>query len=242
MGERQKIFRFKQFSVINNLAGMKVGTDGVLLGAWAWAGNTASKVLDIGAGCGLISLMIAQRNPRAVIYGIEIDNDAAAEAHENIRLSPWNDRINILHQNVLSYNPKEKYDVIVSNPPFFSNSLLCPDGKRSLARHTSSLPVESLINKAAMLLAADGRFSFVYPADRFEEIETIINSCQLKLTRICRVFTTVDATEPKRVLCECMRRLSAPRDCIMEKICIEISRHQYTKEYIGLTREFYINM
>lgn len=242
MGERQKIFRFKQFSVINNLAGMKVGTDGVLLGAWAWAGNTASKVLDIGAGCGLISLMIAQRNPRAVIYGIEIDNDAAAEARENILLSPWNGRITILQQNILEYNAVEKFDVIVSNPPFFCNSLLCPDGKRSLARHTSTLPLESLIIKVSELLADRGKFSFVFPAERLEEIDSFINSCGLKLTRICRVFTTTTAEQPKRVLCEAMHLHSASQDCIMENLHIEITRHQYTEEYIALTRDFYINM
>ena len=145
---REKVFRFKQFGVRHEKSAMKVGTDGVLLGAWTNAEN-AKKVLDIGTGTGLIALMIAQRS-KALITGIEIDEDAAEEAYENFVSSPWGDRLRVENSDfaVFSNICNEKYDVIVSNPPYFVDSLECPDEKRGKARHTSSLSFENLIKGA----------------------------------------------------------------------------------------------
>lgn len=243
MTNRQNIFKFKQFSIINNLSGMKVGTDGVLLGTWAHAGNNTSKILDIGTGCGLISIIMAQRNPYAEIHGIEIDSGAVEEATENVSASPWYNRIKIIQSDILKYDTEKKYDIIVSNPPFFANSLISPDGARTLARHCASLPLDKLFESVSKLLEVEGKFSFIFPADRITEIESSIESHNMKLTRMCKVYPTTTHTTPKRLLCECMHRNSRTENtCKMENLSIEISRHQYTDEYIALTRDFYLNM
>lgn len=151
-------FQFKQFTVFQEKCGMKVGTDGTLLGAWASGG---SRILDIGTGTGLIALMMAQRFPESEVTGVDIDHDAAVQASENVMRSPFADRVRIVEADIRQFDGQ--YDCIVSNPPFFEDSLLSPDAQRTKARHTVDLPFDSLFQRVKSLLTADGVFSLIVP-------------------------------------------------------------------------------
>lgn len=231
-------FSFKQFTIHHDRCAMKVGTDGVLLGAWANV-SAARHILDIGTGTGLIALMMAQRNPDARIIGIDIDEGAVEQARENIANSPWKDRVEAALQNVCTYRPSMSFDVIVSNPPYFVNSLKCPDNQRNTARHTDSLDFESLISSASRLLSSEGTFSVIIPTDGMEAFLTIALRHGLHLSRRTWVHTKPDA-DPKRVLLALGK--SAEKDCTENHLVIELSRHVYSAEYTALTREFYLKM
>ena len=158
-------FAFKQFTVRHDRCAMKVGTDGVLLGAWTDLSHSR-RILDIGTGTGLIALMLAQRCMDARITAIDLDSAAVEQAQENIQASPWKDRIEALQQDICTYHPNGTFDTIVSNPPYFIDSLKCPDGQRSTARHTDTLDADRLIGKVSELLTSDGRFSIILPAEQ----------------------------------------------------------------------------
>lgn len=201
-------FRFKQFEIQQDRCAMKVGTDGVLLGAWAPGGK---RILDIGAGTGLISLMMAQRFPEATVVGIDLDADACSQASENVAASPFADRVNIVHcalqdfeAKLLSGNATDSsdsgfFDAIVSNPPFFVNSLKNPDSKRTMARHTDSLPFRDLFHGVKNLLSDEGVFSAIVPTEVLEQF--VAESCfsGLFLVSKCGV-KTVERKQPKRYL------------------------------------------
>lgn len=155
-------FTFRQFEVCQDMCAMKVGTDGVLLGAWAAGGR---HILDIGTGTGLIALMMAQRFEGARICGIDMDDGACRQAMANVAGSPFAARIEICHSRLQDFSPSVTFDSIVSNPPFFTNSLKCPDARRSAARHADTLPFADLFRGVARLLDSDGVFSAVIPAD-----------------------------------------------------------------------------
>ena len=166
---------------------MKVGTDGLLLGAWAQGG---SSVLDIGTGTGLIALMMAQRFPDAHVDAIDIDADAASQAEDNARRSPFADRVAVRCVSLQEYVAEREYDSIVCNPPFFTQSLQSPDSKRTLARHSIALPFDDLFRHARRLMSEDGVFSFVVPSDALSQIETAAVMNNLFLVRRCLVRTT----------------------------------------------------
>ena len=151
-------FQFKQFTVFQEKCGMKVGTDGTLLGAWAPGGK---RILDVGTGTGLIALMMAQRFPDAEVMGVDIDHDAAVQASENVKRSPFAERIRIVESDVQYIDGQ--FDCILSNPPFFEDSLVSPDSQRTKARHTVHLTFERLFQKVKMLLTDDGIFSLIVP-------------------------------------------------------------------------------
>ena len=160
-------FTFKHFRINQDRCAMKVGTDGCLLGAWADISNS-KRILDVGCGSGLIAIMVAQRS-NATVTGIEIDPDAAAQASENVSNSPWNDRVEIICCDASNYNSDEKFDAIISNPPFFSNSLRCPAKERTLARHNDTLSATNMFTLAKSLLADNGTLSVVIPCDTLQE-------------------------------------------------------------------------
>lgn len=161
-------FRFKQFEISQQQAAQKVGTDGVLIGAWARGGR---RILDIGTGTGLIALMMAQRNPEARVVGIDIDPTAIAEARHNIQASPWADRVEARQVALADYHTEEPFDAIVSNPPYFPGALMPPDPARARARHADSLPLADLVSHARRLLSEEGSFSLILPSERRPEIE-----------------------------------------------------------------------
>ncbi len=231
-------FKFKQFTVYHDRCAMKVGTDGVLLGAWADF-DTCQSVLDVGTGSGLIALMAAQRNRSAKITAIEIDSEAARQAKENADNSSFKDRISVLNVSLQEFavNRLEKFDAIVSNPPFFTKSLLSPDLKRTDARHAESLTVNELVVLSKKLLSDNGTLSLIYP---FAERENILNAAakeNLHLSRETVVFPTPQSL-PKRVLLEFSAK--KPEKIESNKLIIEAQRHVYTPEFIELAKDFYL--
>ena len=220
---------------------MKIGTDGVLLGAWCPLENNPRSVLDIGAGTGILSLMIAQRSNAEQIDAIEIDEDAHEECVENFENSPWSDRLFCFHAGLDEFvdEPEDEYDLIISNPPFYAEDYKTEDSQRDLARFQDALPFEDLVEAADLLLSENGIFAVVIP---FKEEERFINLCgeldllPIKVTRIKGTPTT----EIKRSLLA-FKRYELP---VLEAdvLIIETSRHQYTEEYINLTKDFYLKM
>ncbi len=231
-------FHFKQFTIEQDLAGMKVGTDGVLLGAWAQC-KKAKSILDVGTGTGLIALMCAQRNDVAHIDALEIDANACLQAEKNIQNSPWSDRINVIHNSFQSYFriSDRKFDFIISNPPFFNNSLKNNCHQKSLARHTDSLSFKDLLVGVNKLLHDKGVFSVVLPSESMEYFVTIAEELHLNLVRVLRVKPTPSKKE-KRVL---MAFAKVKEPCNEEVIVVEeFGRHGYSDCYKKLTGDFYI--
>ena len=227
-------FTFKQFAVEQDDVAMKVGTDGVLLGAWA-ACDGAKRILDIGTGTGVIALMLAQRNSEAEVHAVEIDETATQRARSNFDLSPWAERLEVECCAVQEFSSDEKFDLIISNPPYFVDSLLPPDAKRSTARHTHDLSFEELDKAVCRLLADEGLFALILPTTEFEKYLTIT---QLHLVRRCDVYPKVDAAT-KRVMAEFA--LHATAEVKHETITIEQDkRGDYTDEYRALTKDFYL--
>ncbi|MBS5795337.1 MAG: methyltransferase [Dysgonomonas mossii] len=231
-------FRFKKFTVYHDRCAMKVGTDGVLLGAWV--NVSGDNILDIGTGTGLISLMMAQRNEKAVIDAIDIDSDAVSQAKDNVENSPFGNCINSWNASLQEFCSKaeKRYDVIVSNPPFFVQSLKSPNKERSLARHTDSLPVADLIGLSASLLSQRGRMSFIYPFDYKVELIKLAEQYKLSVSRISNVFPTPDSV-PKRILIELSKEEATP---IENDLIIEKARHVYSDDFTALLKDFYLKM
>ena len=228
-------FTFKKFTVRHDRCAMKVGTDGVLLGAWTHL-EKANRILDIGTGTGLIALMLAQRNADAWLTAIDLDPEAVAQARENAAASPWGNRVEVLLQDICTYDPPVRFDVIVSNPPYFINSLKCPDNQRNTARHTDTLDARSLVGKAAGLLTPEGQFSLILPAEQTDEMISLARREGLYLSRHTAVITR-PGLPPKRSLME-FRKTDTP--CQHDELVIELERHVYSEAYKALTKDFYL--
>ena len=227
-------FRFKQFAIEQEDVAMKVGTDGVLLGAWA-ACDGAKRILDIGTGTGVIALMSAQRNTEAKIYAVEIDETATRRARSNFEMSPWAERLEVENCAVQEFDPNEKFDLIISNPPYFIDSLLPPDAKRSTARHTHDLSFEELDKAVCRLLADGGKFALILPTAEFEKY---LSLTQLHLARRCDIHPTTGAST-KRIMAEFSKSKTA--EIVRETVTIEREkRGDYTDEYRTLTKDFYL--
>ena len=232
-------FKFKQFTIYQERAAMRVGTDGVLLGAWCRL-DGAERVLDVGTGTGLIAIMAAQRST-ARIDAVELDFEAACDAAQNAGLSPWSDRITVYAADfVQSYGPYTRplYDHILSNPPYFVQSLLPPDRRREHARHTGSLDYEALFEGAAVLLRPGGRLSLIAPADLEEHLAFVALLHGFYPVRYTYV-SGIAGRAPKRLLSEWGReRLPLETDAL----AVERRGEGYTPEYVALTRDFYLKM
>lgn len=238
---REKVFRFKQFAVRNDQSAMKVGTDGVLLGAWCSV-EGAAQVLDIGTGCGLIALMIAQRNSDARISAIDIDVQAVNEAQENFAQSRWCDRLKAWNCDFRSYaqDCSSQYNLIVSNPPFFNETLLSPNQARTQARHTCSLSFADLINGAANMLSREGHLCIITPASSEQEIRLLAAATALQIARVTFVHPVAGAPA-KRILWDFVKSAEFVY-CQEEQLIIELSRLCYSEQYTALTRNFYLKM
>lgn len=235
------IFRFKRFEMRNSASAQKVGTDGVLLGAWAplpaAADNTteAVRILDIGTGTGVIALMLAQRCPRAEITGLDIDQASAEEAALNFKESPWAGRLEVRCIPLQEFEG-EPFDLIVSNPPFFINSLKAPSERRSAARHTDTLSHADLISSTQRLLSPQGRLALIYPPEEAADFILAAESAGLHLARRCEVRSK-SGKGVKRMLLE-FSRTDLP--CIFESLDI-LSGDDYSLQYRELLKEFYLN-
>lgn len=237
-----KSFKFKQFEVFHDKSAMKVGTDGVLLGAWTTVENSFN-TLDVGTGTGLIALMLAQRSKEIQIVGIEIDADAAKQARQNVVDTPFSSQIEVFEISYQDYilSANHKFDHIVSNPPFFTKSLHSPNQARTHARHDKSLSVHQLLKTAGTLLNDGGRFSFIFPFDEFVQLENEIRNYGWQIGRRTDVFPTIESKYPKRVLLE-LHLSNAVTETRYETLHIEKKRHIYTDAYIALTKDFYLKM
>lgn len=234
---REKVFRFKQFNILNDKTAMKVGTDGVLLGAWCDV-TGALRVLDVGTGCGLIALMVAQHNQDATVTAIDIDQDAICEAEVNIANSPWSNRIEALCADFNDFVAQDKFDLIVSNPPFFTENVMAPDRSRNLARHSVSLTMEQLIAQSKSLLAENGRLAFISPVEQELYIRTCVLKSAMSINRLAKVVP-VEGGAPKRLMWELVKDTV---ETIEDQITIKLADGSYTQQYIKLTRDFYLNM
>ena len=235
---RNKSFQFKQFRIIQERSAMKVGMDGVLVGAWADP-STAERILDIGTGTGLIALMMAQKSNLAQIDAIEVDPEAFNEAVLNCQQSSWNNRIKLelcSFQEFLERTNQE-YDLIVSNPPFFSNGLKAPLENRAQARHSDSLPLDVLISGATGILNENGRISVVLPIESLQEIENLVQLNGLFISRLCRI-----KPNPIKPAFRILIELTNSECAIQEsELMIEFEKHHdYTPEYKELTKDFYL--
>ncbi|WP_432222754.1 tRNA1(Val) (adenine(37)-N6)-methyltransferase [Flavobacterium sp. TMP13] len=235
------MFQFKQFSIQQDKTAMKVGTDGVLLGSWAPTNNVTFSVLDIGTGTGLIALMLAQRCNAQQIDALEIDEEAYEQCVDNFENSPWADRLFCFHAGLDEFmeEPEDEYDLIVSNPPFYSEDFKTTDEKRDLARFEDALPFEDLIEAADLLLSENGIFAVIIPFKEEQRFIALAFQFELYPTKITRVRGT-SKSEIKRSLLAFSRieKSNYPLD----ELVIEITRHNYTPEYIELTKDFYLKM
>lgn len=234
---REKVFRFKQFNLLNDKTAMKVGTDGVLLGAWCDVSG-AKRVLDVGTGCGLIALMVAQRTPDAAIKAIDVDQDAIIEAKENIANSPWCSRVDAMVANFNDYAAQEPFDLIVSNPPFFTENVMAPDRSRNLARHSVSLTMEQLIAKSKSMLTDCGCLALIAPVEQELYFRTCVVKTGMSIKRFARVVP-VEGAAPKRLLWELVK---TPVETVEEQITIKLNDASYSQQYIALTQDFYLKM
>lgn len=231
------MFSFKQFSVADALTAMKVGTDGVLLGAWAEGGK---RILDVGTGSGLIALMMAQRFPNAEIVGIDIDPSACRQAELNVADSPFAGRITVLNMSLQDYTksePKAIFDTIVSNPPYFQNSLKSPDSKRTVARHTDSLPFRDLMRGSKELLAEGGVLSIIGPASEENDIESEAIICGMT-TRKTVLIKTTDRKQPGRFMTQFVKGIATDYSKSTEVLMNAGGKR--SEWYHHLTKDFYI--
>ncbi|HEY0922065.1 tRNA1(Val) (adenine(37)-N6)-methyltransferase [Rheinheimera pacifica] len=223
---------------------MKVGTDGLLLGAWAPV-PAAGNILDIGSGSGLISLMLAQRSNGALpITAIELDPDAAEQACENVALSCWPDTIRLIKGDILTYQPGERYRLIVSNPPFFQQALGAKDAKRHQARHADSLPFGALLQKAAELLHSEGVFALILPLSSAQSLLALAQGQGWFVAQYCAVRS--NDTKPVQRVLLCLSRY--PADTEHSSLTIHQSGYQsghqadggYSAQYKALLKDFYL--
>ncbi|MCX6182470.1 MAG: methyltransferase domain-containing protein [Bacteroidetes bacterium] len=229
-------FRFKQFLVHHDLCSMKVGVDGVLLGAWADVGS-CKNILDVGTGSGLIALMLAQRNSLAKIHAIDIDDSAFQQAQINFNLSPWKENITLHKGDFFAFECEEKFDLIISNPPYFSNSSLSSDSSRNIARHNITFSLEKLISKAKNLLNPHGKLCFIYPFESLKEVEALSNKMHLSIKKLTLVKPSASKS-PKRMMVEITKEFNVQRN--ENELLIESSTNEFSLEYKTLTKDFYL--
>tara|TARA_R110002124_G_scaffold120895_6_gene279003 strand:+ start:66116 stop:66859 length:744 start_codon:yes stop_codon:yes gene_type:complete len=243
-------FKFKQFTVKQDRCAMKIGTDGVLLGAWTPLPENVNRILDIGAGTGIVALQMAQRTYAETIDAVEIDEDAYEQCSENFENSPWADRLFCYHaaaQEFASYfldteedeeESEEKYDLIVSNPPFYSEDYKTASKARDHARFNDALPFEHLIGCVHALLDETGFFSIILPRKEEEAFIALASEAALFANKICRVRGTINSEEKRSMILFSFRSA----ETVIENLTIEISRHEYTEDYKKLVKDFYLKL
>jgi len=234
---KSRLFSFKAFNLSDRNSGMKIGTDGVLIGSFA-STYSAKKVLDIGTGCGIIALMVAQKT-LAEIHAIDIDRDSVKQAEENFRNSPWPGYFKIFHTSLQDFSPPEDilYDLIVCNPPFFENSLKNDNKSRSLARHNDTLKPDELFFYSGKLLSHNGVFITIFPYAAREQNDRKALSVDLHPIRYLIIKPTNDHN-PERLISVYSKK--PVNEIKTEVLNIENKkRHEFTPEYIELTKDFH---
>ncbi len=253
-GRESNEFRFKQFSVKQNDSAMKVNTDGVLLASWVSVDNDQKKgfpcrILDIGTGTGVISLILAQRLSQKLplaeffIEGIDIDKPSSVEASFNFKNSPWSEKISSEWISLVGYFQKygtnKRFELIIANPPFFTSSLRCPGERRSRARHDHDLPYDEIIESASLMLAGSGTLALILPPQESMLFVERAREIGLMPKRICRVKTLASGKEKRWMIEFGLNYKSSPKE---EQIAIqETAGKDFTSEYKELTKNFYLN-
>ena len=235
-----KPFIFKEFTVHQDRCAMKIGTDGVLMGAWVTLDHDPDSILDIGAGSGVLALQLAQRSNAMTIDAVEIDDDAYEQCSENFENSPWGDRLFCYHASIQEFVSEidESYDLVISNPPFYSEDYKTNDPARDKARFNDALPFEHLVVSAVHLLSEKGVFAVILPKKEEEAFISFAEELGLFPRRICRVRGTIDS-EVKRSLIEFSFQKKKTEET---SLVIETERHVYTPEYQNLVKDFYLKM
>ena len=226
---RSEGFQFRQFYLRHDRCAMKVGTDGVLLGAWTPVSPAPDRILDVGTGCGLIARMLMQRCPAAQTEGIDIDLAAVEQAQEN--------GVRAYHSRLQDWNPDYRYCLIVSNPPYFQNSLKNPDAGRQLARHTDSLSYEELLQHSARLLNAHGALALILPAEAEEEVRALAEQYSLYCTRMTRVHGRENKPAKRILLLFSQNKTNAPET---DTLVLESPDGSRSPQYSALTKDFYL--
>ncbi len=253
-------FQFKQFTIAQDRCAAKIGTDGVLLGAWTSLDHHPQSILDIGTGTGIIALMLAQRSFAETIDALELDDDAYEQATENFENSDWGDRLFCYHAHLHEFATEieDTYDLIVSNPPFYEASLALSDKEQQMsearkkARFEDAMPFELIIGAVAKLLSETGRFNIIIPYHREEDFIALASQAHLFPTRVTHVKGNSDSPI-KRSILEFQRLEQIPHDIeggfirfresvLPQKLIIEHGRHEYTEEYTTLVKDFYLKM
>lgn len=240
IGIYMKPFKFKQFTINQDQCAMKIGTDGVLLGAWASVATSPNSILDIGAGTGLIALMLAQRCEASNIEALEIDEPAYEQCVENFESSSWADRLFCYHAGLDEFIEEldEPYDLIVSNPPFYMEDVSSGNTSRDMARQSQSLPFDELLDGVSKLLSTDGKFATIIPFKEEEKFVALAKHFGLFMNKALRVKGN-PSSEIKRSLLEFSFTDS---EITEDELIIEIKRHEYTLDYQELTKDFYLKM
>jgi tRNA1Val (adenine37-N6)-methyltransferase len=232
---RNNYFKFKQFTVIQEFSAMKVGVDSVILGAWVKL-NDADTILDVGTGTGLLALMVAQRSD-SIITAIEIDDLAFREATSNILVSPWQDKIRVIHSSFQDFAEKytTKFDHIVSNPPYFENSSQPEDQRRKNARHNDELPFSDFVSGSLKLLSERGKLSVILPVSMAQSFIRIAVDGDLYLNR-----TQWVRHKPGKPFHRQLMEFSKIESSIDESFLVIEEQNEFTEDYKNLTREFYL--
>lgn len=235
------MFQFKKFKINQSNSPQKVGTDGVLIGAWACLENKPNSILDIGAGTGLLALMLAQRSAAETIDAVEINEAAFLECVENFEQSPWSNRLFCYHSTLQEFTheffEEQTYDCIVSNPPFYTQNVKTPNAGRNQARFTDALPFEELVSCVEGLLSSEGIFNLILPYNQEEAFIQLAATYGLYPFKICRVKGNPQ-TEIKRSMLAFTRTLA---ETVFDTLTIEQTRHNYTAQYKSLTQDFYLH-
>ncbi|PZD77715.1 tRNA1(Val) (adenine(37)-N6)-methyltransferase [Mesonia sp. K7] len=236
-----KPFQFKQFTVQQDKCAMKIGTDGVLLGAWTSIPKTTYSILDIGAGTGVIALMLAQRSGAEIIDAIEIEEDAYEQCVENFETSDWNDRLFCYHASLDEFAEEieDKYDLIVSNPPFYEDAFPSANDRRDQARFTKALPFQELLKHTSQLLSENGVFCTIIPSQHYDTFLAFAKAEKLNLKRV--TFVKGNENSPiKRCLLQF--GFTSVETIEKDKLIIETERHHYTEAYKNLVKDFYLKL
>ncbi|WP_339652345.1 methyltransferase [uncultured Salegentibacter sp.] len=238
----EKAFQFKEFKIEQDRCAMKIGTDGVLLGAWASLEHQPDSILDIGTGTGLIALMLAQRSPALLIDALEIDEDAYEQAVDNFEQSNWGDRLFCYHaafdEFVEEMQDEEKYELIISNPPFYAEDYTSENASRNKARFAEALPFSELVEGVSKLLHPEGEFNTIIPHKEEKYFLALASEFGLFPKKITRVRGNETSAIKRSLLSFSFKEIELQEN----ELIIEISRHNYTEAYKNLVKDFYLKL
>ena len=235
-----KPFQFKQFSVAQDRCAMKVGTDAVLLGAWSALDHMPNTILDIGSGTGILALIMAQRSTAELIDALEIDADAYEQCVHNFETSDWGDRLFCYHASLDEFvdEIEDTYDLIISNPPFYTDHFKSRNEARNKARFEDALPFEELLTSASKLLSVTGQLNVIIPFSEEINFISLAKNVDLYPIRILRVRGLEESPVKRSLISFTFQENKIE----VSELTIEITRHHYTHEYINLTKDFYLKL